>query len=75
MTRLSGLKPKRVVKAFQRLGWVVARQRGSHCVLIREGSPVNLTVPIHAREIKQGLLRGLLAKAGISARDFLEAYR
>ena len=75
MTRLSGLKPKRVVKAFERLGWTVARQKGSHCVLIREGSPVNLTIPIHAKEIKQGLLRGLLTKAGISAKDFLAAYR
>jgi predicted RNA binding protein YcfA (HicA-like mRNA interferase family) len=30
------LKPKEVVRAFENLGWEVARQRGSHIILIKE---------------------------------------
>jgi len=31
------LRPQEVVKAFQKLGWEVARQRGSHIILTKEG--------------------------------------
>ncbi len=75
MSRLSGLKPRRVVRAFRRLGWTVARQRGSHCILTKAGNSCNLSVPIHAGSVKQGLLRSLLVKAGISIEEFLAAYR
>ena len=31
------LSPRDVVKAFQKFGWEVARQRGSHIILVKEG--------------------------------------
>ncbi|MBU4195067.1 MAG: type II toxin-antitoxin system HicA family toxin [Actinobacteria bacterium] len=50
------LRPAEVVKAFQHLGWDVARQRGSHIILTKEGSLATLSVPNHpevARGCKQ----------------------
>ena len=41
------LKPKEVVKTFQKLGWQVARQRGSHIILTKEGNIATLSVPNH----------------------------
>lgn len=32
------------VRAFQRAGWSIARQRGSHIVLVKDGSLVTLSV-------------------------------
>jgi predicted RNA binding protein YcfA (HicA-like mRNA interferase family) len=31
------LRPSEVVKAFERFGWQVARQRGSHIIMTKEG--------------------------------------
>jgi predicted RNA binding protein YcfA (HicA-like mRNA interferase family) len=35
------------VKAFQRAGWRVDRQRGSHVVLLKAGHIASLSVPQH----------------------------
>jgi predicted RNA binding protein YcfA (HicA-like mRNA interferase family) len=66
------LKPREVVKAFDNLGWEVARQRGSHIILTKEGHPATLSVPNHS-EVARGTLRSLIAKAGLTIEEFLEA--
>lgn len=66
------LKPGEVVKAFESLGWQIARQRGSHIILTKEGHVATLSIPKHP-EVARGTLRGLLARAGLSAEEFLEA--
>lgn len=66
------LKPREVVKAFEKLGWDVARQRGSHIILTKEGHIATLSVPNHP-EVARGTLRSLIARAGITVEDFLEA--
>ncbi|NIA13880.1 MAG: addiction module toxin, HicA family [Nitrospiraceae bacterium] len=38
---------REVVRIFERLGWTVARQRGSHIILTRDGSMASLSVPDH----------------------------
>jgi len=58
-----------VVRALERLGFAVARQRGSHIVL-RRGS-TGCVVPNH-RELKTGTLAGVLKQAGVSAEDFMK---
>ena len=75
MGHLAGLKPQPVIKAFCRLGWTVARHKGSHCTLCKPGNPCIVTIPVHGKEVKPGLLRSALAKAGISSEEFLENYR
>jgi predicted RNA binding protein YcfA (HicA-like mRNA interferase family) len=41
---LSGLK---AVRAFEKLGWQVVRQRGSHIIMVKEGEITTLSVPDH----------------------------
>jgi predicted RNA binding protein YcfA (HicA-like mRNA interferase family) len=72
MPALPLLRPREVVRAFEHLGWQVARQRGSHIILTKPGVPVTLSVPDHA-EVARGTLRALIAKAGLTVEDFLEA--
>ena len=64
------LKPREVIKTFERLGWEVARQRGSHIILTREGHPATLSVPDHAH-VAKGTLRSLIARAGLTVDEFL----
>lgn len=58
------------IRALQRLGFVVVRQRGSHIVL-RRGSQ-GCVVPNH-REMKIGTLSGVLKQAGVSVDEFINA--
>ncbi|WP_417910509.1 type II toxin-antitoxin system HicA family toxin [Candidatus Electronema sp. PJ] len=58
------------VRAFERLGFSVVRQRGSHIILRRGAS--GCVVPNH-RELKTGTLAGILKQAGISADEFIAA--
>jgi predicted RNA binding protein YcfA (HicA-like mRNA interferase family) len=66
------LKPREVVKTFEKLGWQVARQRGSHIILTKEGHIATLSVPNHP-EVARGTLRSLIARAGLAVDDFLKA--
>lgn len=65
------LRPREVVKTFEKIGWEVVRQRGSHIVLIKKGHIATLSVPNHT-EVARGTLRSLIAKAGITVKEFLE---
>ena len=60
------------VRALQHLGFVIARQRGSHIVLRRASQ--GCVVPNH-RELKSGTLSGLLKQAGVSVDDFVNALK
>ena len=66
------LRPREVVRAFQRLGWTIARPRGSHIILTKKGSIATLSVPDHP-QVARGTLRSLLARAGATLDQFLEA--
>ncbi|HEY9423074.1 MAG TPA: type II toxin-antitoxin system HicA family toxin [Thermoanaerobaculia bacterium] len=61
-----------VIQALIRLGFRIARQRGSHVILRKdtESGAVGCSVPLH-RELALGTLRGVLKQAGVSLEDFL----
>ena len=59
-----------VVRVFQNLGWTVARQRGSHIIMIKDGERATLSVPDH-REVARGTLRGLIRSAGVTMDEFM----
>lgn len=70
MPKLPVVSGAEVVRTLERLGFVVARQRGSHIVM-RRGS-IGCVVPNH-REVKVGTLVGLLKQAGVSPDEFIDA--
>jgi predicted RNA binding protein YcfA (HicA-like mRNA interferase family) len=70
MPKLPRVSGAEVVRALQRMGFAVVRQRGSHIVLRRGSS--GCVVPNH-RELKTGTLAGLLKQAGVSVEDFLNS--
>ncbi len=62
---------REAIAAFEKLGYGITRQRGSHVRLIhpsrRECRP--LTIPLH-KELDRGLLRALIRTAGITSDEF-----
>ena len=65
------LPPSDVIKMFQRLGWQLARQKGSHIIMTKPGHMATLSIPNH-QEVARGTLRSLIAKAGLTIEQFLD---
>ena len=74
MPTLPSLSGKAVVKAFENDGWEKARQRGSHIVMVKDGSMATLSVPDH-KEVAKGTLRSLIRASGLSVDEFIELTR
>jgi predicted RNA binding protein YcfA (HicA-like mRNA interferase family) len=68
LSELPHVSGTEAIRALERLGFVVVRQRGSH-VMMRRGS-VGCVVPLH-RQIKRGTLGGILRQAGVDAEAFI----
>lgn len=66
------LSGREVVRVFESLGWQVARQSGSHIVMVKEGETATLSVPDH-REVAKGTLRSLIRAAGLTVAEFVAA--
>jgi predicted RNA binding protein YcfA (HicA-like mRNA interferase family) len=47
MPKLPRISGREAVRAFEKAGWELARQRGSHIVLIKPGSLYTLSIPLH----------------------------
>ena len=70
MPKLPRVSGATVVRALERLGFVRARQSGSH-VIMRRGSK-GCVVPMHS-EVKLGTLAGILRQADVSPDEFIAA--
>lgn len=73
MPELRKVSGEEAIKALERLGFVRARQRGSHVIMKKttfEGS-IGCVVPTH-RVIAIGTLRSVLRQARVSPEEFLK---
>jgi predicted RNA binding protein YcfA (HicA-like mRNA interferase family) len=72
LSKVPSLNYPAVIAAFQRAGWVVVRQRGSHIRLQRHAADgvKKLTIPAH-KPIKRSTLAKILADAEMPLEDFL----
>lgn len=72
MAKLPLLSGTDIAKVFEELGWEIARQKGSHIILVKEGHIATLSVP-DRREVARGTLRSLIARGGLTVEEFLNA--
>jgi predicted RNA binding protein YcfA (HicA-like mRNA interferase family) len=73
VSKVPSLPYTKIIRALQRNGWTVVRQRGSHIRLQkRVGDEVlKLTVPAH-RPVKCSTLSHILKQARLDVEDFLK---
>jgi predicted RNA binding protein YcfA (HicA-like mRNA interferase family) len=69
LSKLPLLSWREVIKALNKIGFVVARQRGSHIILVKDERVI--PVPRH-NQIKRGLLLEIIAEAGMTKEEFLK---
>lgn len=76
MTKVPVVTYIKVIKALQRDGWVIVRQKGSHIRLQKHLSDeiLKLTVPAHS-PLKRSTLSHILKQARLSVERFLDLLR
>ena len=72
MPKLPVLSGKQVVRIFESFGWQVARQRGSHIVMVKDEHLASLSIPDH-KEVAKGTLRSLIRSANLTVDEFVVA--
>lgn len=72
MPSLPVLSGREVAKAFESLGWAVARHNSGHIILRKDGEMASLAVPDH-KEVAKGTLRSLIRSANLTVPEFLAA--
>lgn len=68
---LSNISGKEAVKIFEKFGYKLDHQTGSHMILYHDSKPT-LSIPNH-KELAPGLLRGQIRKSGLTVEKFLSA--
>ena len=71
MPKLPQVKPARLLRALERLGFQVIRQKGSHAQLKKANLLV--TVPQHSGDLNPETLRSILRQAKLSFEDLSKA--
>jgi predicted RNA binding protein YcfA (HicA-like mRNA interferase family) len=75
MSRVPVLKPREVIRALERLGFIEVRQRGAHRQF-RHPDGRGTTVPFHSgRDIAPPLLRQIIKDIRVTLEEFLNNVR
>lgn len=69
-SRLGSLKPKEVIRRLQGAGFHIDHTTGAHAILFNPTKKLRVVVPQHAKELKRGLLFGIIKQAGLSVEEF-----
>ena len=69
---MASFKPKEVVSILKKLGFIKKRQTGSHLVMYHSNKNKIIPVPIHSKDIKRGLMKGIIKQAESTEEEFLK---
>jgi predicted RNA binding protein YcfA (HicA-like mRNA interferase family) len=76
LTKVPSLDYLPILRALQRDGWIIVRQKGSH-IRLQKRLPeevLKLTIPAH-RPVKRSTLAHILKQARLSPAEFIELLR
>jgi len=70
MSRLGSLKPKELIHKLKNIGFHIDHTSGSHVILRNPLTQVRVVVPYHTRELKRGLIFGIIKQSGLTVEEF-----
>lgn len=73
MTPVPTIDPDSCIKALQKVGFEIVRQKGSH-VQMRRNTPQparTVPVPISKKPLPRGTLRSIIRQSGLSVEEFI----
>ena len=71
MVKLPAIKPKKLIKKLEKLGFKLQRTMGSHMIFKHPETGNRANVPFHLKEIPKGTLSAILRESGISKEEIL----
>ena len=72
MSKLPSLKPKALIKKFEKIDYIIDRQKGSHVILYNRTDRRRLTIPLHVKDLPKGTLLSIIKQAGLTKEEFLK---
>ena len=70
MRKLRSVKPREVIRALGKAGFVLKRIKGSHHIMMNNKTGRTVSVPYSNKDMKPGTLRNLLRHSGLSREEF-----
>ena len=71
MAKLASVRPKDLARALLKLGLYKHHQVGSHATF-KHPDGRRVTIPMHNRELRKGLLHGILKDIGLTVEELRE---
>lgn len=69
--KFANLKPREVVRALQRAGYVIHETTGSHVHLKHPVRPGRITIPYHGRfDLPKHIVKSIVRQAGLTNEEF-----
>jgi len=71
MPKVPRIDGNAAVRAFEKAGFVVVRQAGSHQIMKKRDHPSILSIPVHrGKDVGTGLLASQIKAAGLTVEEF-----
>ncbi len=72
MPKLPTIKPREVIKALERAGFILVRQKGSHRIYVK--NRLGVTVPYHNKDLKPKTLKHIIKQSGLEIEEFIKLF-
>ncbi len=69
MSRIKLCSGAEAVKKFKKVGWIIARRKGSHIMMVKKDYSYTLSIPQH-KELGIGILSKLIKQADLETEEF-----
>ncbi|MEK7500595.1 MAG: type II toxin-antitoxin system HicA family toxin [Patescibacteria group bacterium] len=70
MPRLPRVKPREVIRALEKAGFVFIKQKGSHRIYVK--GRLGVTVAYHNKDLKLKTLKHIIEQSGLELEEFIE---
>lgn len=72
MPKLPVVKPKELIKALKKAGFIIDHISGSHYIMYNQDKTLRVSIPYHNKPLKRKTLTSILKDAQISVEDLKE---
>ncbi len=69
---MASFKAREIIKILEKLGYIQKRQTGSHLMMYHPIRKKVIPVPIHAKELKKGLVKAIIKQSESTEQEFLK---
>ena len=70
MPKLPRVRPREVIRALEKAGFVFIKQSGSHRIYVK--GKLGVTVAYHNRDLKPKTLKHIIKQSGLGLEEFIE---